>query len=170
MDKELLINLLSKGLEATSFSFNVKQRKAIVERDKEVGIKIETNKEGCQWPYPHKCSGKIHVHHALPEMYQKKMGIPNPDTPDIAISLCNNIHIGDEGKKQHGPHPDQPFFLAEYRKGDKKAFEKMQKERAEKLDERVIYWDDTHERELLVLARRNTQKMDKKKKGWWSWS
>jgi len=154
------------ALEATSFAFTLRQRNAIKERDQTVGIKLEGNRNSCQWPYKHKCSGKIHVHHVMPEMYQRANGIPNPDTPSVALSLCDAIHTGEEGLKQHGPHTDQPKYLAEYRKGDKKAFERMQKDRRDKLAERQPYDDQTHFREMLVLALRNTQKMDKKKKGW----
>ena len=61
----------------TSFSFKPTQRKAIVERDQEVGIKLKGNKGGCQWPYPHDCNGdkRVNVHHSLPEMYQRRMRI-----------------------------------------------------------------------------------------------
>jgi hypothetical protein len=165
----LAVEVFTDFLLLTSFAFGPGQRKAIIERDKEVGIKVEGNKGGCQWPYRHNCNGdkRINVHHGYPEMYQRRVGILNPDTPDIAVSLCTNIHTGDEGKKQHGPHPDQPGYLEEYRKGNKRAFEKMQQDRKDKLDERIPYWDTTHERELVMLARRNTQRMNKKKPGWW---
>lgn len=161
-----LQSLLIYGPPLLGMAFRLSQRKAIIQRDQSVGIKLEGNLNGCQWPYKHKCSGKIHVHHVLPEMYQRTLGIPNPDLPDVALSICSNIHIGEEGQKQHGPHPDQPKYLADYRKGDKKAFERMQKDRKDKLTERQPYDDQTHFREMLVLARRNTQKMEIKFPKW----
>ncbi len=151
----------------TSFSFLNRQRKAIVERDRTVGIKIEGNKNGCQFPYKHKCSGKIHVHHWLPEEFQKAMGIPDPDQPYLAISLCDAIHIGKEGQQKGGPHPDQPGYLDEYRKGNKDAFKKMQNDRRDKITEKVPYWNPDHDREYAVLAIRNTQRMEEKKPRWW---
>lgn len=151
---------VTKLLEASSWCFSAKQRKAIVERDQIVGIKLEGNKNGCQFPYPHDCSGRIHVHHFLPEMYQRAMGIPNPDTPDVAISLCDNIHVGKEGIRLNGPHPDQPHYLDAYRRGDKEAFKKMQHDRKEKIEEKVIYWNPVHDREFMVIARRNNQKFE----------
>lgn len=154
-------------LEATSFSFKPSQRKAIVERDKEFGIK--KNKGGCQAPENHPCHGdkKIHVHHVRPQRYCVTLGV-DPDFPENAISLCDEAHVGGKGK-----HPDTAKAKENYAKGDKKAFEKMGEERQEKLDERTIYWDDKTDRQLDMLALRATQKKDKKEGGrfkWWPWS
>lgn len=156
--KEILIQAAQFSLESTDFAFNLGQKKAIQERDKEHGIKLEGNKNNCQWPYKHNCSGKIHIHHIRPQQYSYFLGV-DPDFAENGISICDKVHIGDLGV-----HPDTAEAKRKFVKGDRDAFEKLQKERKEKLEERTIYWNPTHDRELDIIALRNTQKAEKK--GW----
>ena len=93
-------------------------------------------------------------------MYCYFLGV-DPDFPENGVSLCSNAHIGDLGI-----HPDTADATREYRKGDKKAYEKMQKDRKDKLEEHVIYWNPDHDRKLDILALRATQRAEKKG---WSW-
>ena len=70
------------------------------------------------------------------------------------ISLCNECHVG-----EHGVHPDTHEARVEYLN--------MSKKRGEKLADREIYWDDSHDRQLQVRAVRNTQQA--RIEGDWEW-
>jgi hypothetical protein len=147
MIKELALN----ALLATSWAFSLKQKKALDARD---GGK-------CQAPFKHECKGGNQRHHILPQGYCQKFGI-DPDFALNGIVLCENAHI-------RIIHPDAQEAKVKYKKGDKKAFEELRKERSEKLDERVVYWEDKYDRPLYATAVRNTQRAEKK--GWkWPWN
>lgn len=129
-------------------AFTRKQRDAIVERD-----------DGkCQMPKKHRHKGGLQVHHIIPQRYAKEVGIEDPDYPENGLTVCEEAHVG-----PNGIHPD--IFRAKKNYGkDKQSFSKVFKERGEKLKKKEIYWDDSHDRQMSVVAVRNTQK--KKKLGW----
>jgi 23S rRNA G2445 N2-methylase RlmL len=92
----------------------------------------------------------------LPQGYCQEFGI-DPDFDTNGIVLCENAHI-------KVLHPDADEAKRDFRNGDKQAFEKLRKERSDKLKERVPYWVTDYDRALYATAVRNTQRA--KKKGW----
>lgn len=128
------------------FAFSKAQREEILERDE----------HKCQAPWKHECKGRLEIHHVLPQGYAKKFGV-DPDFIENGITLCQNAHVGREGV-----HPDTAQAFEEY-KTDKKAFKKMIEKRKQKLEERVIYWNDEHDRPMQVVALKRTQEMRKGK-------
>ena len=158
MYKELFVNLLSKGFEASSWAFSVNQRRWLAKRDERFGVK--SNKGTCQAPVPnHKCNGdrKVEEHHIIPQGYSAKVGV-NPDVPTNGLTVCENFH---RKNKDVVIHPDAEEALAEYRKGDKQSFEKLRVTREAKMEERVIYWNPDYDRGMTVIALRNTQRAEK---------
>lgn len=166
LPEKVAVNLLADALLVTAFALNFQQRKAIRERD--------GNK--CQFPVPnHRCNGtkRLEVNHIIPQKYAKKMGII-PDFPENLLTLCQNAHTGDPSNGHHVDpiHPDVRDARKKYG-FDKEAIAKAIKEQQEKLDERMIYWNPQYDRQMTVLAIRNSQKEDKKRGGrrkWWPWS
>ena len=156
MKKEgLAYNLASQvflnALLVTSWGFTLRQKEALRERD--------GNK--CNAPFKHDCNWKKagHAHHILPQGYAKRFGI-DPDFAENGIYICENAHI-------KVIHPDAQDAKRQYVTGDKKAFEKLIKDRSDKLDERTAYWNDIYDRALYAVALRNTQRAEKKGKWFW---
>lgn len=151
------------SLLAFRIGFTKEQRDAIVQRDIEFGAKIKGNKGGCQATWKHHCNGdkQVNVHHRLPVGYCSRLGIDPNRYPTNGVTLCENAHVGD-----NGIHPDVAEAKRNYAK-DRKSFDKMTKVRSDKLDERVIYWNDEHGRVLEALAIRATQKAEDS--GKWKW-
>ena len=156
------------GTLALGMAFTFRQRKAIHERDQKFGIKNHGNKGSCQFPTPHECNGndEKNIHHVLPQRYALRHGV-DPDFPENGLDICTNAHIKGwkvNGKELDPIHPDTKRARLSFGRGDKDAFKKMEKERDEKIDEKVPYWNTTHDRAMQTLAVRNTQKA--KRFGW----
>ena len=148
---ELASSLLSLGTLALGMAFTSRQRKAILNRDHNI----------CQFPSPHECCGSkdkpkekriLHVHHVLPQRYCQELNI-NPDYDENGITICKSSHTGPKGI-----HPD----IA--RAHTKEDFERVFKEREEKIKNKQPYRDTSHDRQLHALAVKNTQLA--KLKGW----
>jgi len=146
-----LASALGIGLSAvflSQFAFTKKQREAILERD--------GNK--CQFPAKHKHKGGLQVHHIIPQRYAQEVGIEDPDFAENGISLCEDSHVG-----PNGVHPD--IFQAKKKyPTNPKAYVEVFSQRKEKLKKKEIYWDETWDRQMHVVAIRNTQKATKE--GW----
>lgn len=146
-----LVSILGIGLSAvllSQFAFTKKQREAILERD--------GNK--CQFPEKHVHKGELQVHHIIPQRYAEEVGIENPDFAENGISLCEEAHVGPQGV-----HPD--IFQAKKKyKQNPNSYVEIFNQRKEKLKKKQIYWDDTWDRQMHVVAVRNTQKATRE--GW----
>ena len=127
-------------------AFSLRQKKALDARDN----------SRCQAPFKHEHKGALHRHHILPQGYCLQFKI-DPDFAMNGIVICENAHI-------KTLHPDAAEAKQNFRKGDKKAFEKLRTERHDKLIEKVPYWKTEHDRALHAIAVRNTQKAERK--GW----
>lgn len=127
------------------YAFTTEQRKAIKERDK--------NK--CQFPAPHNCGGQLEVHHILCQRYLTNLGV-DPDFAENAITICRNAH-------QEKVHPDMKKARKEYRR-NKNSYREIFEQRDEMLRNREIYWNPQYDRQMQVVALRNTQRA--KKEGW----
>lgn len=148
-------------------------REAILERDNYEcqGCRIF---EGCDRREPHRIPARIderearggilQVHHILPQSFSDRPAIGiNPNFPENMLTLCKPAHIGETGV-----HPDTYEAMLQYRQGNKQAYKEMSQARSALLDQRQIYWDDSHDRQLQVMAIRNTQRA--KRDGWvWRW-
>lgn len=113
----------------------------------------------CQFPNEHDCNGEektLHVHHILPQRYLGLFKV-DADFAENGISICENAHIGNG---THTPdkviHPDMREAVQHYREGDKKAYDKAFQERQKKLQQREVYWNTQWDRQLTVLALKNT--------------
>ncbi len=144
---------------------NFRQRKTIRERD--------GNK--CNFPVPnHKCDGskQLEVNHIYPRKYLLGMGVKNPDIPENLITICRNSHTGDpsNGRSIDPVHPDIRDARKNYA-NDKKSIEKAIQDQKDKQAERVVWWNDKHDRAMMTVAWRNNEKLDKKggRKKWWPW-
>lgn len=149
------VNLTSFfGILAISLcAFTEKQRKSIA---------FERDEGRCHAPFKHNCNfDKLEVHHVLPQRYAKEMGLDDQyiDNPENAITICSQAH--------DMIHPDRVEARKNYHK-DKAAgensFEKLGRERAEKLKARQIYWTDMFDRAMKVVALKRTQEAIKA--GW----
>jgi hypothetical protein len=147
MIEQLSPSILLGLLPLTGFAFNYAQRKWIRE---------ERDKGKCQAPFPHRCNEKekqCQVHHILPQGYCLRVDIEDPDFPENAITLCQNAH--------DKIHPDVPSARHNYSQ-DKGSFGKLKEDRSKKLDNREVYWNTEHDRQMQVIAIRNTEESKKK--------
>lgn len=142
---EIITTLAPLGLLVLGLAFTKAQRTAIINRDKGV----------CQAPFKHVCRGNeeipeenrvLQVHHILPQRYCEVVGIENPDFAENGLTLCKPAHVG-----PNGIHPD----IASAR--SQEDFKRIFVERNEKLKRREVYWDTSHDRQMHVLAVKNTQ-------------
>lgn len=129
-----------KVWDRARFAFNDRQRGAIRQRDE--------NK--CQFPDDHACNGddKLEVHHVIPQRYAKEIGIPDPDVPENALTICSQAH--------DLIHPDRVKARRTYHK-DNRSFQKMSEDRDKKLKTKHIYWVDHWDRQLISTAIKRTQ-------------
>jgi hypothetical protein len=113
----------------------------------------ERDRHRCQFHIPHKCFGRLEVHHLRPQIFciiVHKLPDIRFNVPCNALTVCQNAH-------QTILHPDTHYYLEEYRKGDHEAFEKMQKRRKDYCLQGVRYWVDTWDEELFEIAKKRTE-------------
>ena len=106
------------------------------------------------------CNGQgcgLQVHHIDP----RRNG--GGDVPDNLLTLLQCEHNGKKtGKKMADPkkefvvHPDMVEVFENYRKGDKRAFQKMSEERNKKMANGETYWNTDHDQEMLETATERT--------------
>lgn len=162
MARELFINLLAKGLEATSFAFSIAQRNS---------IKIVRDENKCQDPNTKiKHGGRLEVDHLLPQRFAKDaLGMIEQeyDVPENALTRCVNHHSGHPDSH----HPDVLETITLYRAGDKEAFKKMTAARDQRLKDKKLCWNNNHDAEARNVARQRTKAADEKHGlAWWKWS
>jgi len=135
------------ALFSLAMAFTKQQVVAIRERDHNT----------CQAPWPHDCNGDQHleVHHIMPQGYCKQMGI-NPDYAENGLTLCEEAHQG-------YIHPDSHTAKTIYR-SDKRAFSRVMSHRKDMLRNRQPYWNERYDRQMSVVAVRNTQRA--RAEGW----
>src|SRR3990167_2442756 len=156
--KEHLDIILKEDIKVLA-AYTPKQRDAIKSRDH----------YKCQFP-PHlnghknECSGRLEVHHIKPQRYLKNFGV-DPDFENNGLTVCANAHTGIDPKTppERVIHPDMREAHIIY-KEDKESYKKVFKKRDEALQSGVIYWNDTYDRPMEVIAIRNTQRGHEK--GW----
>jgi 5-methylcytosine-specific restriction endonuclease McrA len=138
------------------FCLRPEQRVAIRERD-------DNECQGCGLFQP--CTRdvplRIHlqVHHIIPRAYSVRLGL-NPNYGENLVTLCENMHIG---HPTLSIHPDTYQARETYR-GEKNSYNQMVVSRLEKMANREIYWNNMYDRQLTVIAARNTQ--EKEEEGW----
>lgn len=106
------------------------------------------------------CNGEgcpLQVHHITT---QRNGGMDNPNNL-ITIYECEHNGRKKDGTladpdKEFMVHPDMPEVFKNYRSGDKKAFQKMQKKRNEQIESGEIYWNTDHDEEMLETAKERT--------------
>lgn len=127
-------------------SFSLKRKRWWLKRD---------HKE-CQAPFPHICDLKhpLQVHHLKCHAYLSRVapGV-SADYPENAIVLCRTAH--------EVIHPDVVWARKGYSL-DNHIFEKLRQRRNSLMDNRQIYWNDTYDRQMEVIALINTRKFEKK--------
>jgi hypothetical protein len=134
------------GVKNDRASFSLKRKKWWLKRD--------SNK--CQFPFPHKCDTEhpLQVHHIHCHAY---MNIVAPgvsaDYPENAITLCRTAH--------EMIHPDVIWARNGYHL-DHDIFNKLRQRRTYLMKNRQIYWVDTWDRQLQIIALINTRKFEKK--------
>lgn len=156
MNKEILKHAWDTdgvfGVLSVAFlsAFTKKQREAI--RDDRDGGR-------CHFPAEHRCNeDKLEVHHLIPQRYSEWIGV-DPDFPENGLTVCSNSH--------DLIHPDRVKARKTYHKSKRKgkdSFKTMGQERDEKLRKREIYWTDTWDRLMVVIALKLTQEAEKR--GW----
>ena len=126
-------------------SFTIKRKKWILQRD---GKK-------CLATFPHQCKNEnLSVHHILPHAYINKVAPKvNADYPENMITLCRTAH--------EMIHPDVVWARNCYHL-DNDIFTKLRTKRNALLDNHQIYWVDTWDRPMTVIALINTRKYIKK--------
>lgn len=129
-------------------AFSHLQREAILQRD---GLE-------CQAPFEHDCGGELQVHHILPQRYLEKLKVPEADFATNGITLCEHAH--------QVIHPDMEEARNKYRQGDHNSYYEMGEERNSQVEQRKIYWNPQYDRQMTVVALRNTQQAEK---GGWKW-
>src|SRR3990167_4776102 len=156
--KERLERITLKQESITLACYTKKQREAIRARDH----------YKCQFP-PHlnghrdECKGPLQVHHIKPQRYLKNFGV-DPDYPENGITVCSNGHNGVDPNTspERVIHPDVQTARIIYQT-DKESYNKAFEERDKCLQKGVIYWNDSYDRSMEVIAVRNTQRAKEKK-------
>jgi hypothetical protein len=125
--------------------FSLKIKRWFLKRDKK-----------CQAPFSHKCDDEhsLQCHHILPHAYLNRIC---PDVsanyPENGIILCRTAH--------EIIHPDVVWARNCYHL-DNDVFTKLRAKRNTLLDNHQIYWVDTWDRPMTVIALINTRKYIKK--------
>lgn len=127
------------------------ERQAIVKRD-------ENRCQGCgifqfcPRDVPNRIvTPRLEVHHILPRGYANTLNF-DPNYPENLITLCTTMHRG----HPQSIHPDTHQATWDYRQ-NKNAFSEMMEARRVLLQNHKIYWNDQYDRQLNVIATRNTQ-------------
>lgn len=126
-------------------SFTKKRKKWWLNRDKT-----------CQFPFPHKCDTEhpLQIHHILPHAYLNFVAEElSADYPENGITLCRTAH--------ELIHPDVVWARSGYHLNNK-TFTTLREHRTELMTNHHIYWNDTWDRILTVIALKNTRKYEKK--------
>ena len=126
-------------------SFSLKRKKWCLKRD--------GNK--CQAPFKHICDteNSLQVHHILPHAYLNKVAPDvSADYPENFITLCRTAH--------EMIHPDVVWARQNYNR-DTKIFAKLRSQRTMLMDNHRIYWIDSWDRQMMVVALINTKKFKK---------
>jgi len=120
-------------------SFSIKRKKWCLQRDKT-----------CQAPFKHECDGGLQVHHILPHAYLNRVAPDiSADFPENFITVCQNAH--------EIIHPDVLWARMNYHK-DTNTFQILRSQRNIQMDNHQIYWNDTWDRSMNVMALINTRK------------
>jgi hypothetical protein len=130
----------------TRNSFSLKRKKWYKKRDH----------NRCQFPFPHKCDSEhpLQVHHILPHAYLNFVAEElSADYPENGITLCRTAH--------ELIHPDVVWARSGYHLNNK-TFTTLREHRASLMANHHIYWNDTWDRILTVIALKNTRKYEKK--------
>jgi len=129
-------------IKESRIAFSVRQRKWFLKRDK----------NECQAPFPHvcDCDNPLQVHHIKPHGYLKRVapGV-SADYPENAITLCRNAH--------EMIHPDVVWARNGYHV-DHDIFAKLRDQRSFLMKNKKIYWVDTWDRQMEVIALVNSSK------------
>jgi len=131
----------------------IEDRFSIVTYEQKQAIKARDHYH-CNFPGEHECKGRKEIHRILPQWYCNEMGI-GPNFPENLITICESAHLMIHPDIEHVRHHWQPHS---------EEYQRIFKQRRELLDSRQIYWVDDWDRQLLVLAIRNTQEASEK--GW----
>jgi len=135
--------------EKAEFALTKKQRLAILDRDG----------NRCQATVPHGHDEKhpLECDHLIPQRYAQRLNPPiDVDFPENILTKCRNAH--------DLRHKDRIGARQEWHEKGNGAFQKMFDERREKLDNKEIYWDPSHDRQDITRAVQLTQAA--KKRGW----
>ena len=127
-------------------SFTLKRKKWFLKRDK--------NK--CQAPFPHICrtGDPLQIHHIKPHGYINRVAPEiSADFPENGLVLCRTAH--------EMIHPDVVWARLNYHR-DNNIFSKLRRQRNMLMDNRKIYWVDTWDRLMEIVALRNTRRYEKK--------
>lgn len=128
-------------------SFTLRRKKWCLGRDKI-----------CQAPFKHDCdtSHPLQVHHILPHAYLNHVATKlDADYPENLILLCRTAH--------EVIHPDVVGARQNYNR-DNETFKKLRQLRTRLLERHQIYWNDTWDRSMMVIALVRTRKYIKKHK------
>lgn len=149
MKKELVFGLTAGAvfLWLPTLAFTDRQRKAILDRD--------DNQCQAITPHEHDTTHSLEVDHLIPQRYAERIGIPDVDLPEYALTKCRTAH--------DLRHPDRIQARETYR-DNHNSFEEMGQERNGKLDHKEIYWNDEFDRQEMALALKRTEKA--KQEGW----
>lgn len=137
-----------------------------VTRQQKAWVKERDNWE-CQFPLSHLCFGEIQVHHIIAQYYaQAWLGLLEMavNSPSNLITLCENIHIGVNVRKEPDVnlvHPDHFEARKKYRAGNKLAFQQVAIGHKQMTLEGLKYWNDTNDDLLKVVADERTRKKER---------
>lgn len=115
---------------------------------------------GCDRREPERIPARLECHHILPQLYMERLGGINPNYPENMVTLCRTAHRG----HATSIHPDMHQAGIDYNQGNKDAYKQASANHAALLAQRQIYWNDVHDRQLSVIAVRNTQR--RRREGW----
>ena len=117
---------------------------------------LDRDDHHCQAPFEHQCDSEhpLQVHHLLPHAYLHFVapGI-DPDYPLNALTLCRTAH--------EMIHPDVIFARENYNR-DNESFDRLRRIRTKLMEDHQVYWNDTWDRSMMVIALQRTQEYERK--------
>lgn len=120
----------------------------------------------CQFPFHHVCTGILHLHHVIPQMYAQI--VRNENMYEIndrtrILRVCENIHVGMLGIAAHPDliHPDQLQAKKNYAV-DRHSFQDVSLKHRQLAFDKQPYWNGQNDEEMLDIAAFNTRIYERK--------
>lgn len=160
-DKKLLAEtakwllVLTGTYAIATLSLTKNQRESI--RDERDGGKCQGGKAGV----PHKCGGRLEVHHIQSGMYLRELGIDADANPYNLITICSNLH-----DMIHPPRINARRTYHEKKAAGRNSFKEMSDEMKQQISNKQLNWNPEFDRKLLARAAKLQQEWMKRNGGY----